>query len=67
MCALLSLLSSFADVILSLPITDAWPEHGASSIKRTKIRLRARLSDKMLESLLHISVSGLEVYTEECE
>ena len=67
MGTLFPLLSSFAEAVLTLPITNAWPERGASAIKRIKTRLRARLSNKMLESLLHISVNGPEVCTEECE
>ena len=67
MGTLFPLLASFAEAILSLPITNAWPERGASSIKRIKTRLRPRLSNKMLESLLHISINGPEVCTEECE
>jgi len=57
------LLCSLAEAGLSLSITNAWPERGASAIKRIKTRLRARLSNKM-ESLLHISVNGPEVCTE---
>ena len=45
---------------LSAPITNAWPERGASAIKRIKIRLRNRLKNDMLNSLLHISVNGPE-------
>lgn len=67
MDSLFPLLSSFAEAILSLPITNAWPERGASSIKRIKTRLRSRLSNKMLESLLHISVNGPDVCTAEAE
>ena len=59
-------LSLFAEAILSLPISNAWPERGGSAIKRIKTRLRSRLSDKMLESLLHISINGPEICTEEC-
>ena len=67
MGTLFHLLSSFVDAVLSLPVTNAWPERGASAIKRIKTRLRACLSNKMLESLLHISVNGPEVCTEEFE
>ena len=67
MNSLFPLLSSFAEAILSLPITNAWPERGVSAIKRIKTRLRSRLSNKMLESLLHIAINGPEVCTEECE
>jgi hypothetical protein len=64
---LFPLLSLFAEAILSLPISNAWPERGGSAIKRIKTRLRSRLSNKMLESLLHISINGPEICTEECD
>ena len=67
MDTLFPLLASFAEAILCLPITNAWPERGASSIKRIKTRLRSRLSNKMLGSLLQISINGPEVCTEECD
>ena len=40
----------------------AWPERGASTIKRIKTRLRNRLKNDMLNnnSLLHILVNGPE-------
>ena len=50
-----------------MPITNAWPERGASAIKRIKMRPRSHLLNKMLESLLHIAINGPEVCTEECE
>lgn len=55
MDTLFPLLASFAEAIISLPITNAQPYRGAC------------LSNEMLESLLHISVNGPEVCTEECE
>ena len=55
MDTLFPLLASFAEAIISLPITNAQPCCGAC------------LSNEMLESLLHISVNGPEVCTEECE
>ena len=55
MDTLFPLLASFAEAIISLPITNAQSHRGAC------------LSNEMLESLLHISVSGPEVCTEECD
>ena len=49
-----------AEVTLSAPITNAWPERGASAIKRIKTQLRNRLKKDTLNSLLHISVNGPE-------
>ena len=49
-----------AEVTLSAPITNAWPERGANAIKRIKTWLRNMLKNDMLNSLLHISVNGPE-------
>ena len=61
------LLSSVAEAILSLNLSNAWPERGASCVKRLKTRLRSRLSSRMLETLLHIVVNGPKPGTTECE
>ncbi|XP_052784628.1 zinc finger protein 862-like [Mya arenaria] len=47
-----------AEVIASLPVSNAWPERGASTLKALKTRLRNRLSTSMLESLLHICINA---------
>lgn len=49
-----------AEVIISLPVSNAWPERGASTLKALKTRLRNRLSTPMLESLLHICINAPE-------
>jgi len=49
-------LSFVAEIILSAPVTNVWPERGASALKRIKTRLRSKLGDDMMFSL-HISVS----------
>jgi len=47
-----------AEIILSLPMSNAWPERGASAVKRVKSRLRSSMTNQMLEALLHISING---------
>lgn len=47
-----------AEIILSLPVSNAWPERGASAVKRIKSRLRSSMSNQMLEALLQISING---------
>ncbi|CAB4031119.1 Hypothetical predicted protein, partial [Paramuricea clavata] len=47
-----------AEVCLTLPVSNAWPERGASAIKRLKTRQRSNLKNDMLRSLLHITVNG---------
>lgn len=41
-----------------MPVSDAWPERGASALKRLRTRLRNSLKKEMLESLLHIAING---------
>ena len=50
-----------AEVCLSLPVSNAWPERGASAIKRLKTRLRSSLKNDMLDALLQVSINGPEV------
>mgnify|MGYP001799720426 CR=1 FL=1 len=45
-----------AEIILSLPVSNAWPERGASAVKRIKSRLWSSMSNQMLEALLQISI-----------
>lgn len=47
-----------AEIILSLPVSNAWPERGASAVKRIKSRLQSSMSNQMLEALLQISING---------
>ena len=47
-----------AEISLSLPMSNAWPERGASAVKRVKSRLRSSMTNQMLEALLHISING---------
>jgi hypothetical protein len=51
-------LAHIAAIILSLPVSIAWPERGASALKRIKTRLRSRLKDDMLSGLLQVSING---------
>lgn len=54
-----------AGIILAIPITNAWPERGASCLKNIKTKSRNRLSETMLESILHICINGPEPESEE--
>lgn len=54
-----------AGIILAIPITNAWPERGASCLKSIKTKSRNRLSETMLESILHICINGPEPESEE--
>ena len=51
-------LVSLAELAQRIPVSNAWPERGASAITRIKTRLRNRLSEKMLNSLLHLSINA---------
>lgn len=55
-----------AEVCLSLPVSNAWPERGTSAIKRIKMRMRSRIKDDMLEALMQISINGPKLKELEC-
>ena len=40
------------------PVTNAWPERGASAVKRIKSRLRSTMKNDMLNALINISLNG---------
>ena len=44
--------------MLSTPVSNAWPERGASCVKRLKTRFRSTLKNDMLQALLHVSING---------
>ena len=50
-----------AEIALTLPVSNAWPERGASTLKLVKSRLRSRLKDDMLQCLLHVKINGPDV------
>ena len=56
-----------AEVSLSMPVLNAWPEHGCNGVNRVKTRLRSRLSVEMLQTLLAITINGPRVGTPQCE
>ncbi|KAL9969607.1 hypothetical protein ACROYT_G021840 [Oculina patagonica] len=67
-CALGSLypgISKFAEVALAFGVSHAWPDRGASNIKLIKSRLRSRLKNDMLSSLLQISINGPDLFSTE--
>ena len=47
-----------AEVVLSFPVTNAWPERGVSAMKRIKTRLRNRLKNDMLNTLMQWKING---------
>lgn len=49
---------SLAEIILSCPISNAWPERGASCVKRVKTRFRSRMKNDMLNCLMHVRING---------
>lgn len=47
-----------AEACLSLPVSNAWPEQGASCTKRLKTCLCSTLKNDMPEALMHIAING---------
>ena len=65
-CHFFPLLFSLAERCLSIPVSNAWPERGASALKRVKPRLRNRLKNDMLQALLQVSINGPAVESDAC-
>ncbi|WAR20733.1 ZN862-like protein [Mya arenaria] len=47
-----------AEAAASLPVSNAWPERGASILKIVKTKQRNRLGSSMLEGLLQVAING---------
>ena len=56
-----------ANAVVSLPVSNAWPERGASAVKLLKTRLCSRMQNNLLSTLLHILMNGPAVRSKECE
>ena len=65
-CHFFPLLFSLAERCLSIPVSNSWPERGASALKRVKPRLRNRLKNDMLQALLQVSINGPAVESDAC-
>ena len=55
-----------AQTCLTQPMSNEVVERATSAVKRVKTRLRSRLKNDMMASLLHISLNGPNHDTEEC-
>ncbi len=60
-------LQSVVEVIHIIPISNVWPERGASRIKLVKSRLRSSMKNDLLNFILHININGPDLFTKECE
>ena len=54
----LTMIYEIAKVALVTPVTNAWPERGASAVKRVKTRFRSQMKDDLLNSLLIITINA---------
>lgn len=51
------MLAYVAEVCISTPVSNAWPERGASILKWQKSRLRARIKNDLLGALMMITIN----------
>ena len=56
-----------AEAALAIPVSNAWPERGASQLKLIKTRIRCQIKNDLLASLLHISINCPVPHTEACD
>jgi len=47
-----------AEAAASLPVSNAWPERGASILKVIKTKKRNRLSSVLMKSLMQVGING---------
>lgn len=50
----LPLVAKVANAVVSLPVSNAWPDRGASALQLLKTRLPSRMQNDLLNTLLHI-------------
>jgi hypothetical protein len=58
-------LTRLAELVLTIPVSNAWSEKGASKVKIIKTDLRNRLKNDMLEGLMHLTVNGPDICTDQ--
>lgn len=51
-------LVTLAENSMSAPVTNAWPEQGASTLKRLKTRFRNRFNSDLFNTLMEITLNG---------
>ena len=56
-----------AKIACFTPVTNAWPETGASAIKRIEPRTRSTMTNDLLNALLQISISGPEMNSSDAD
>ena len=47
-----------AKIALIVPVSNAWPERGAISVKQVKTRMRSTIKMELLNALLMLSMNG---------
>lgn len=47
-----------AEIAAVIPVSNAWPERGASSMKLIKSRLKSSLKSDMLNALMQVAING---------
>ena len=53
-----SLILKYAKIAINVPVTNAWPERGASAVKRINSQLRRTMKMDLLNAFLMISMNG---------
>ncbi|XP_071146049.1 zinc finger protein 862-like [Mytilus edulis] len=60
-------LANIAEIVLTVPVSNAWPERGCSKVKIIKTDLRNRLKNDVLNGLMMISINGPQTCSHECD
>ena len=62
-----SVIVDLAKIATIVSVTNAWPERGASAVKRIKSRTRSQMKNDVLNNLLHISINCPAVNSKEAD
>ena len=54
-------LTKIIEMILCIPVSNAWPERGASKVRLVKTNMQNRLGKNMLQCLLQIGINEPEL------
>ena len=60
-------IAKFPKTVFIIPLTNAWPEREAGTVKPVKTRMRSNMKNDLLNGLLHILINGIKSHSNEAK
>ena len=60
-------IAKFPKTVFIIPLTNAWPEREAGTVKPVKTRMRSNMKNNLLNGLLHILINGIKSHSNEAK